>query len=104
MPTVPKTQDPFGNYTQGKDQSRLAPGNVVPMFRPTETDMAIAMATMHEHGRLFTPNLKSIVEDRRQFEVDRPVKGGPPDNDKSGPGTDSKMSDILFNPGPMASQ
>ena len=87
MPTVPKTQDPFGNYVQGKDQSRMSKGNVTPLFKPTETDIAIAMATIHQQGRLFTPNLKGLVEDKRDFEVDRPVKGGKPDDDRLGPGT-----------------
>lgn len=82
----------------------MAPGNVLPMFRPSETDMAIAMATIHQQGRLFVPNLKGVVEDKRDFEQDRPIKGGPKDDYKGGPGRDDKLADIVFNPGPMASQ
>lgn len=52
MPTVPKTADPFNNYVKGKDQSQMAKGNVLPMFKPSETDMAIAMSTMHSMGRI----------------------------------------------------
>lgn len=95
MPTVPgqpKTADPFGNYVKGKDQSQMPKGNVLPMFKPSETDIAIALATIHSQGRLFVPNPKGLIEDRRQFEQDRPVPGGKPDNDRTGPGTPTVMA------------
>lgn len=44
MPTVP------GSPMQATGRS-----NVVPMIKPSETDLAIAFATIHEQGRLFAP-------------------------------------------------
>lgn len=41
MPTVPNLD------------TRPTQGNVVPMTKPSETDIAIALATMHQQGRLF---------------------------------------------------
>ncbi len=92
MPTVPKVADPFNNYVKGKDQSQMPKGNVTPLFKTSETDIAIAMATIHSQGRLFVPNTKGLIEDRRQFEVDRPIKGGPPNEDKTGPGVPTVMA------------
>lgn len=57
MPTVPRVEDPFGNYVKGKDESRLASGGAkYPAFKPTPTDFMIAAANMHEMGRLFVPD------------------------------------------------
>lgn len=54
MPTVP-----------GQAQTSTPSGNVTPMVKPSETDIAIAMATIHQQGRLFPSPLSDNVIDRR---------------------------------------
>lgn len=65
MPTVPDSSgavDPFNTKVKGKVQDRPPPSGPPPEMNPnpTETELLMAAATMHEMGRLFVPSLEGL--------------------------------------------